>query len=160
MMWQKLLVEWPLKIWRVLLANRGVPLSALLRKITWQKVVFVAVLLVAAYAFAQAFSLDLAFFMAGDVAFYCEIAAAVMFVVARGYIRQSVHTAKLGLTDGMRRARFWCQRCISARRRRDMKGPTVTGKGSDDDDGWHPELPVFALQRWTFGLAGLAISFR
>jgi uncharacterized membrane protein len=146
MLWQKFLVEWPLQFLRLLWANRHTPLPALLRKITWQKVVFFAVLLVAAYTFAQVFSLDLAFFMAGDVAIYCEIASAVMFVVVRGHIRQSVHTAKLSLTYAMRRARIWCRRGMSARRRRIIKGPTTSGKGADDDGGWLPELRGLALQ--------------
>lgn len=146
MLWQKLLVEWSVQIWRLLWANtnRSTPLSALLEKITWQRVVFVAALLVAAIAFAQIVSLDVAFFMAGDVALYCEIAAAVMFVVVRGHIRQSVHTAKLGLTHAMRSARIWCRRGTRARRRRAIKGPTANG--ADDDGGWLPQSPAFALQ--------------
>jgi hypothetical protein len=123
-----------------------VPLSALPEKITWRKVVFVAALLVAAIAIAQAFSLDLAFLMAGDIAFYCEIAAAVMFVAARGYVRQSVHTAKLALSHAMRRARIWCRRYTSARRRRDIKGPTAGDEGTDDDGGWFLKSPGFALR--------------
>ena len=107
---------------------------------------FAAVLLVAAYAFAQVFSLDLAFLMAGDVAFYCEIAGAVMFVVVRGHIQQSVHTTKLALTHTMRRALFWCRRLTSSRRRRNIKGPTANDKGADDDGGWLPQLQGFALQ--------------
>jgi len=146
MLWQKLVVEWPLQVLRQLWANRDTPHPVLLRKITWQKVVLGAVLLVAAYAFAQAFSLDLAFVMAGDVAFYCEIAAAVMFVVVRGHIRQSIHTAKLGLTDAMRRARIWYRRSTRARRRRNIKGQTGSDKGADDDGGWLPGFPGFALQ--------------
>jgi hypothetical protein len=146
MLWQKLLIEWPLQFLRQLWANRDMPLPALLRNITWRRVVFVAVLLVAAYAFAQAFSLDLAFLMAGDVAFYCEIAGAVMFVVVRGHIRQSAYTAKLALTHAMRRARIWCRRSMSARHRRTLKGPNASNKGADDDGGWLPELQGFALQ--------------
>jgi hypothetical protein len=146
MMWQKFLVEWPLQVWRLLWANRGTPLSALHGKITWQKVVFVAALLVAAVALAQMFSLDLAFLMAGDIAFYCEIAGAVMFVVVRGHIRQSVRTTKLALTDAMRRARIWCRRSAGARHRRSLKGPTTRDKGTDDDGGWLPQLRGFALQ--------------
>jgi hypothetical protein len=146
MLWQKLAVEWPLQFLRQLWANRDTPLPVLLRKINWQKVVLGVVLLVAACAFAQAFSLDLAFLMAGDVALYCEIAAAVMFVVVRGHIRHSVHTAKLGLTDAMRRARIWRRRSTGARRRRTIKDQTGSDKGADDDGGWRPKFPGFAFQ--------------
>jgi hypothetical protein len=146
MLWQKFLIEWPVQIWRLLWTNRGAPLSALLEKITWRRVVFVAALLVAAAAFAQIVSLDMAFFVAGDIAFYCEIAATIMFVVVRGHIRQSVHTAKLTLTHATRRVRIWCRRSMRARRQRHIKGPTASDKGSDDDDGWLPELRGFALQ--------------
>ncbi len=146
MLWQKLLVEWGAQIWRLLWT--GAPLSALLEKITWQRVVFVAALLVAAIAFAQIVSLDVAFFMAGDVALYCEIAAAVMFVVVRGHIRQSVHTAKLGLTHATRRALIWCRRGTRARRRRAIKSPTSNGTDDDGDVRWlpHPPYLCFAAQ--------------
>jgi hypothetical protein len=148
MLWQKLLIERPLQVLRLLWANRGAAHSTLTEKITWRKVVFVAALLVAAIAIAQMFSLDLAFLMAGDIAFYCEIAAAMMFVAVRGHIRQSVHTAKLALTHGMRRARTWRRRYPSARRRRDITGPTAGDKGADDDGGWSSKSPDFALQSW------------
>jgi hypothetical protein len=145
MLWQKLVVEWPLQFLRALWANRAMPLPALLRKITWRKLVFVAVLLAATYTFAQVLSLDLALFMAGDVAFYCEIAAAVMFIVVKGHIRQSARTAKLSLTHAIGRTRIWCRRSMRARRRRTIKGRT-TGNKADDDGGWFPQLPGLALQ--------------
>jgi hypothetical protein len=146
MPWLYLLVEWILKVLRRLWADRGEPLSVLLRKITWQKVFFAAVLLIAAYAFAQVFSLDLAFLMAGDVAFYCEIAAAIMFMTVRGHVRQSVHTARLELAQVMRRARIWYRQLARARGRRNTKVPAVRDKGADDDGGWLPQLQGFALQ--------------
>jgi hypothetical protein len=139
MLWQMLPVEWPLQVWRSLGANGGATLSAMRGKITWRKVVFVAALLVAAIAFAQVFSLDVAFFMAGDVAFYCEIAAAVMLVVVKGHIRHSVQTAKLALAHAMPRARIGYWRSTGARHRRNIKGPTASDKGADDEGGWLPE---------------------
>jgi hypothetical protein len=144
-LWQKLLIEWPVQGLRFLRANRGASLSALTEKINWRKVVFVAALLIAAITFAQVFTLDLALLFAGDMAVYCELAAAVTFIVARGHIRQSVHAAKLALSHTMRRARIWCRRSTSARRRRDIKGPTAGDKGTDDDGGWLPNLPGFGL---------------
>jgi hypothetical protein len=138
---QNLLIEWLAQLWRLL----WTPPSTFLKKISWRKVVFVAALLVATAAFAQFVSLDMAFFVAGDVAFYCEIAAAVMFVVVKGHIRQSVHTAKLALTHAMGRAAIWCRRSMSARRRR-TKDSTARNEGADDDGGWLPESRGFALQ--------------
>lgn len=67
----------------------------------WQKLLFVMVLLVATWACLQVFTLDMALLMAGDVAAYCEIAAAVMFMAAR-----------LELAGAMHRARVWCRRFI------------------------------------------------
>lgn len=147
-LWQKLLIEWPVQVLRFLWANRGASLSTLTERITWRKVVFVAALLIAAITFAQVFTLDLALLFAGDMAIYCELAAAVTFIVARGHIRQSVHAAKLALTHTMRRARIWCRRSTSARRRRDIKGPTAGDKAADDDGGWLLNWPgfTFALQ--------------
>jgi hypothetical protein len=146
MPWQKLFVEWPLQFLRELWANRTAPLPFVMRKIAWRKVVFFAVLLVAAYGFAQVVSLDMAFLMAGDVAFYCEIASAVMFIVVRGRIRQSVYAARLALTHAMRRTRIRYRRSLGARRRRIIKGSTVRDKAADKDGGWYPELPGLALQ--------------
>ena len=128
-LWQMLLVEWPLQVWRSLRADGSASLSALLGKISWRKVVFVAALLVATIAITQMFSLDLAFLMAGDIAFYCEIAAAVMFVAARSQLRQSVHTDKLALTHAMRRLRVRRRRYTGARRRRNIKGPVASDAG-------------------------------
>lgn len=145
LLWQKFLIEWPVQFGRQLWANRRAPLPVLFEKITWRKVVFVVALLLAVAAFAQIVSLDLAFFAAGDVALYCEIAGAVMFVVVRGHVRQSVHTAKLALTRAMHRGRAWCRRCTSARRRRTIKVPAARDKGADDDGGWLPKLPQFAF---------------
>jgi hypothetical protein len=122
------------------------PASALLGKITWQKIMFVAALLAAAIIFSQVFTLDMALLMAADVAFYCEIAAAVMFVVVRGHIRHSVRTAKLALAQATRRAQIWCRQLTSARRRRNIKGPTANDKGADDDGGWFAKLAGLALQ--------------
>jgi hypothetical protein len=144
-LWQKLLIEWPVQGLWFLWANRGASLSALTEKITWRKVVFVAVLLIAAITFAQVFTLDLALLFAGDMAVYCELAAAVSLIVARGHIRQSVQAAKMALTNTMCRARIWCRRSTSARRRRDINGSTAGDKGADDDGGWLPNFPGFAL---------------
>jgi hypothetical protein len=137
-----LLIESLAQAWRLLAA----PPSTLLEKITWRKVVFFAALLVAAAALAQIASLDMAFFVAGDIAFYCEIASALMFVVVRGHIRQSVHTAKLALTHTIRRARIWWRHSMRARHRRNTKHPTARDTGTDDDGGWLPELGEVALQ--------------
>lgn len=142
MLWQKLVIEWPLQVWRALWAGEAASLSA---KISWRKVVFVAALLVATIAFAQFLSLDLAFFMAGDVAFYCEITAAVMLIVVRGHIRHSVQSAKLALMRALRRTRIWYRRSASARSRH-IKRPTMRDKGTDDDGGWLPGFPELALQ--------------
>ena len=126
---------------RALWSGIGKP-SAVLEKITWRKAVFVAALLIAAIAFAQIVSVDFAFFLAGDIAFYCEIAAAVMFVVVQGHIRQSVQTARRRLNHAARRARAWRRRGLSARRRRDAKPHAARDKGADEDGGW---LPQFGL---------------
>ena len=136
-----LLIEFLAQLWRTLWSP-----FTLLEKIRWRKVVFIAALLVATIAFAQIVSLDMAFFVAGDIAFYCELTAAIMFVVVKGHIRQSVLTTKLTLIRAMRRTRIWYRRSMRARRRHSIKGPTARGKRADDDGGWLPELQGFALQ--------------
>jgi len=135
MLFANLLIEWLLAFLRGLWANIASP-SALAQKIAWRKLVFVAALLVAAIALAQIVSVDLAFFMAGDIAFYCEIAAAVMFVVVKGHIRQSVYTVTLALSHGLQRARSWCRSMMNARRRRDARHAAMDDKGADEDGGW------------------------
>jgi hypothetical protein len=72
----------------------GLRLSILRNQITLRRMVFAAVFLVAVIAFAQLLTLDAALLMAGDIAFYCEIASAVMLIAARGHLRHLVHRTK------------------------------------------------------------------
>lgn len=131
--WQKLTIDWPCMLGDWLWANIVVPLSTLPRQITFRRVIFVAALLVAAVALAQFLTLDAAFFLAGDIAFYCEIFAAVMLIVVRGHVRHIVQASKIALGRATRRAMGWCRRSIGARRRRGAAKPVVRDAGSDDD---------------------------
>jgi hypothetical protein len=108
--------------------------------ITFRRVVYVAAFAVAVIALGQFLTMDLALFMAGDVAFYCEILSAVMLIVVRGHIRHYAQMTKLVLKQAMRRAGVHYRRGIGTRRRRGMRKP-FSG-GSDDGEGY----PVFAMQ--------------
>lgn len=132
-LWQKLTIDWPCLPGDWLLANIWVPLATLPHRLTMRRIVFVVVLLVAAVALAQLVTADAAWFLAGDLAFYCEIASAVAFIVVRGHVRQSVHAAKAALKDATRRVAAWCRRSIGAGRQRGAKKPVLGDAGSDDD---------------------------
>jgi hypothetical protein len=108
--------------------------------ITFRRVVYAAAFAVAVIALGQFLTMDLALFMAGDVAFYCEILSAVMLIVVRGHIRHYAQMTKLALRQMMRRAHRHYRRGIGVRRRRGMRKP-FSG-GSDDGEGY----PVFAMQ--------------
>ncbi|HEX4028634.1 MAG TPA: hypothetical protein VHX18_13520 [Rhizomicrobium sp.] len=131
--WQRLTVEWPCRLGDWLWANIAVPLSTLPRQMTLRRAIFLAALLVAAIALAQLFTVDVAFYMAGDIAFYCEIASAVMFIVVRGHIRGFAHVAIAMLKQATRRAAVWYRKSVGARRQRGAKKPALGDTGSDDD---------------------------
>jgi hypothetical protein len=137
-LWQKLTVDWPCTLGDWLWANIAVPLSTLPRQFTLRRVVYLAALLVAAAALAQIFTADIAITMAGDIAFYCEIASVVMFIVVRGHIRQVVHVVRLALNRAVRRGTLWCRQRVGTRRHRSGRKPTAGDARSDDDGaaGW------------------------
>ena len=147
--WQKLTIDWPCRLGDWLWANIWVPLSTLPRQITFRRIVFLAALLVAAVALAQFLTLDAAFFMAGDIAFYCEIVSAVMLIVVRGHTRHAFQLSKMALGRVTRRAMSWCRRSIGARRRRGAARPALGDTGSDDDGlaGWLAGLVIPACSR-------------
>jgi hypothetical protein len=132
-LWQKLMVDWPCRLGDWLWANIAMPFFTLPRQMTLRRIVFVAAFAVAAIGLAQLLTLDGALFMAGDIAFYFEIASAVMLIVIRGHIRLAVQVAKIALARGVRRAVAWNRGRIGARRRRDAARPAMRDAGSDDD---------------------------
>ena len=130
-LWQKLTIDWPCRLGDWLWTNIAVPLSALPGQITFRRVVFLAALLVATIALAQLFSLDMAFLMAGDIAFYCEIASAVMLIIVRGRIRHAVDMAKPVLIHAAGQV---IGRLRTARHHRGGRRPAVRDAGSDEGD--------------------------
>ena len=134
-MWQKLTIDWPCALGDWLWANVWMPLTTLPRQLTWRRVVFLAAFLVAAWAMLQLFSIDMAFLMAGDIAFYCELLSAVALIVVRGRIRHVADMARLVLIHAARRATGWLR---GARRPRSARKPVARDAGSDDDGaaGW------------------------
>jgi hypothetical protein len=145
--WQKLTVEWPCRLGDWLWANIAVPLSTLPRQMTLRRAIFLAALLVAAIALAQLLTVDVAFYMAGDIAFYCEIASAVMFIVITGHIRHLAHVAKAAMNRAVRRAAVWCRGRIGTRRHRSVRKPALGDAGSDDEGlaGWVARLAAYPV---------------
>ena len=131
--WQKLTVDWPCKLGDWLWANIVVPLSTLPRQITFRRIVFLAALLVAAAALAQLVTADVAIYMAGDIAFYCEIVSAVMLIVVRGHIRHVFQLSKTLLNRVMRRAAIGWRRTARAWRQHSARKRALGDAGSDDD---------------------------
>ena len=88
---------------------------------------------VAVIALGQFLTIDLALFMAGDIAFYFEIASVVMLIVVRGHIRHHVQMTKLALRQMMRRGAIYYRRGIGTRRRRGMRKPFSGGSDDSED---------------------------
>jgi hypothetical protein len=145
-LWRKLTLDWPCRLGDWLWANIAVPLSTLPRQLTFRRIVFVAALLVATLALAQFFAIDMAFFMAGDVAFYCEIVSAVMLIVVRGHISHAARMAKTALQTAARHAASWQRQKFGARRPRSIRPPVRRDADGDEDAsaGW---FPAFASVR-------------
>ncbi|HVW74593.1 MAG TPA: hypothetical protein VHC39_13215 [Rhizomicrobium sp.] len=145
-LWRQLTIDWPCRLGDWLWANIAVPLSTLPRQLTFRRIVYLAALLVAVAALAQVFTIDMAFFMAGDVAFYCEITSAVMLIVARGHISHAFHMAKAALRSAARRAATWYRHGPGARRQRGSARPVRRDADGDDVSdgdgafGWFPAL--------------------
>lgn len=139
-LWQKLTVDWPCRLGDFLWANIAVPLSTLPRQLTFRRIVFLAALLVATAALAQVFTIDMAFFMAGDVAFYCEIVSAVMLIVVRGHIGHAAGMTKTMLLTAARRAASWRRQRFGARRPRSIRAPVRRDVDADDEGAaaWRP----------------------
>ena len=102
--WWKLTVDWPCALGDWLWAYLVVPLLVQLERLTFKRVIYLAALTLAIYAFAQVATIDVAFVMAGDTVFYLEIASAVMFFVVRGHVRQSLHMIGEKTRTAVRRA--------------------------------------------------------
>ena len=85
--WWKLTVEWPGAlgdlIWRYLVA---MPLATL-REMTIRKIVTTLALALLIIVFAQAFSADIAYLVAGDMLTYLEAATLVWLLAALGRVR-------------------------------------------------------------------------
>jgi hypothetical protein len=141
-LWRKLTLGWPCILGDWLWANVAMPLFSLPKQITFRRAVFLAAFAVAALAVAQVLTIDLALFMAGDIAFYCEIISVVMLIVVRGHIRHHVQMAKMALKQAMRRAAIYYRRGIGVRRRRGVRKPFSGSAKNDDGEGY----PAFAMQ--------------
>ncbi len=142
-LWQKLSIDWPCALGDWLWANIAVPLSSLPRQLTFRRIVFLAALLLATWALLQLFTIDMAFMMAGDVAFYCEIASAVMLIAVRGHISHAARMARTVLQSAARRAVAWQRQKFGARRRRSIRLPAHRDVDADDD-GAFGGLAAFA----------------
>ena len=110
--------------------------------VTFRRVVYAAAFAIAVIALGQFLTMDLALFMAGDIAFYFEIASVVMLIVVRGHIRHYAQMTKLALRHMMRRPHRHYRRGIGVRRRRGVRKPFSGHAESDDSEGY----PVFAAQ--------------
>lgn len=88
-LWRKLTVDWPARfgdwLWELLVVEAVRRLEML----TFRRMFFLALLVVAAVGLAQIASLDVAFLLAGDVALYLEALTIVTLVAARGHIVQA-----------------------------------------------------------------------
>lgn len=142
-LWQKLTIDWPCRLGDWLWANIAVPLSTLPRQLTFRRIVFLAALLVATAALAQVFTIDMAFFMAGDVAFYCELLSVVALIVVRGHIGHAAQMTKTVVLTAARRAASWHRRRLGARRQRTIR-PRVRHDPDGDDEGAATWSPAFA----------------
>jgi hypothetical protein len=86
-LWQKLTIDWPCalgdalgdRLWAALV----VAPAAFLDRLTFKRVVLLAILALAIIAFLQIVSIDLAVVWGMDVTFYFDVAVAVMLVTAR-----------------------------------------------------------------------------
>jgi hypothetical protein len=136
-LWQKLTIDWLCMLGDWLWANLVLPLKAGLDRLTFKRVVYLAALMLAFYAFAQIVSFDLAFVWAGDTAFYFEIASAVMLFAARGYARQTAHMITQKIRAAARSAADSLMRTFGARQRRNanaMRRKKNIGGGKRSDD--------------------------
>jgi hypothetical protein len=150
-LWQKLTIDWPCAVGDWLWANIAVPTLGAREQLTFRRVIYVAALIMAVMAFAQISSLDLAFWAAGDVAFYCEIASAVMFVVVKGHARQLLQATLRKLRTGAMRASLVMRRHAGAMRQRRnanalrrKRGVTNPEKSDDKPAAWSGALYSFA----------------
>jgi len=147
--WRKLTIDWPCMLGDWLWANIAMPFAALPRQMTVRRAIFIAVLLVAAIGLAQLVTADAALFMAGDLAFYCEIASAVLFIVVRGHIRDFAHVAKAVLKQATRRVAAWYRNSIGARRQRGARSRHwgIPGRMTRGSRTGLPDSPLIAFPR-------------
>lgn len=84
-LWQKLTVDWPARcgdwLWELLVVETAKRLEGF----TFRRLLFLALLIVVALGLAQAVSMDVAWLLAGDVAFYLEALTIISLVAARGH---------------------------------------------------------------------------
>ncbi|MDB5733888.1 MAG: hypothetical protein JWN16_525 [Alphaproteobacteria bacterium] len=72
-------------------------------RISFRRIIILAGILLLTAAFAQAFSLDVAFMFAGDAMVYFELFAFVSMVVLRGHIRLVLEVSRQRLRQVRRR---------------------------------------------------------
>jgi hypothetical protein len=114
-----------------------VALAAFLNRLTFRRIVLFAGLVVLAIGFAQFFTADIAIIFAGDMMLYFDIAAAVMFIVAREHLRQILPVAADSMRKTLQNAlnvlrRFGSRQHRNANATRRKLG-TDGSKSSDDE---------------------------
>lgn len=135
-LWQKLSIDWLCALGDWLWANLVVPVRAGCRQVTVRRVVYFAALLAAIYVIGHVATIDVAFWAAGDIAFYCEIMSAVFFVAVRGHARQMLYLARQKLAAAASRTAIVLRR-LGARQRRNANalGRKRADSPPSDDEG-------------------------
>jgi len=136
-------VEWPCTLHRWFWAYLAVPVLVQLERLTFRRTIYLAVLTLLIVAFAQGFSIDLAFLWAGDTAFYFEVASAVMFFAVRGHagqmarvVEQKTQKAAWRMNARFKRYLGTVRQCRNANAMR-RKNRASRPKCSDDEPaGW------------------------
>lgn len=101
-LWQKLTIDWPCALGDWLWVALVVAPAAFLDRLSFKRVVLLAVLLLAVITFAQIVTIDVAFIWAGDMTVYFDIASAVILIAARGHARQVFRTIERQVREAAR----------------------------------------------------------
>lgn len=116
-LWQKLSIDWLCALGDWLWIHLAVPVRAGCRQVTMRRVIYVAALIAAIIVLRQVVTIDVAFLMAGDFAFYFELMAAVAFIAVRGQAHQMLYLARHKLAAAAARTAMVLRRLGNRQRR-------------------------------------------